>query len=138
VNRNTSTLDKVTSGCGEQVNDVLDGLIGFVVCGFEFAIGPMRGIGFVMKAAVGQRTAETFVKKQEQESDLEAFSREAVGVTAAVALEQPVTFEFAQIITELVQPVCFVGKSERGEDGSVNLFGRPAPDSIAAMQQNLQ
>ena len=44
------------------------------------------------------------------------------------------TFEFAQIIAELVEPVCFIGKSEGGKDGRVNLFGRPAPDGIAAVQ----
>jgi len=97
----------------------------------------MGGIGFVMKAAVGQRAAEAFVEEQEQKRDLEAFRRQAVGVTAAIALEQPVTFEFAQIIAKLVQSICFVGESEGGEDGRVNLFGRPAPDGIAAVQQNL-
>ena len=47
-------------------------------------------------------------------------------------------FEFAQIIAELVQSVCFRGKLERGDDGLVNLFGGPAPDGSAVMQENLQ
>jgi hypothetical protein len=40
-----------------------------VVIGFEFAIGAVRRIGFVMKAAVGQRAAKAFVEEQEQEED---------------------------------------------------------------------
>jgi len=44
-----------------------------------------------------------------------AFRCKAVGVTATVALEQPVTFEFAQVIAELVEPVCLVGKVEHGD-----------------------
>ena len=78
------------------------------------------------------------MEEQEQQGHLNSFGGEAVGVTAAIALQQPVTFEFAEIVTELVQPVCLVGKSERGEDGRVNLFGSPAADGITAMQKNLQ
>ena len=61
---------RVTSGCGEQVDDVLNGLVGFVVGGFQFAVGPVCGIGFVVKAAVGQRATETLVEEQEQERHL--------------------------------------------------------------------
>ena len=83
---------RVTSGCGEQVDDVLNGLVGFVVGGFQFAVGPVCGIGFVVKAAVGQRATETLVEEQEQERHLNAFGGKAVGVSAAVALDQPVAF----------------------------------------------
>ena len=92
----------------------------------------------MVEPAVGQRTAETFVEEPEQERGWEAFSRKAVGVTATVALEQPVTFEFAQILAELVQPVGIGRKLEGGEDGGVNLFGSTTADGIASVQENLQ
>ena len=44
---------------------MLNGFIGFVIGGFELTVGPVRGIGFVMEAAVGQRTAEALVEEQE-------------------------------------------------------------------------
>lgn len=70
----------------EQVNDVLDGLVGFVIGGFEFAIWPVVGIGFVMESAVGERAAEALVEEQEQERNVDAFGGQAVGVMAAIAL----------------------------------------------------
>jgi hypothetical protein len=69
----------ISSG-GQHIEDILNGLVSFVVSGFQFAIGAVSGIGLVMEAAVSQRTAESFVEKQEQQSDLEAFAGEAVGV----------------------------------------------------------
>ena len=60
-----------------------------------------------MKAAVGERATETLVEEQEQERDLDAFGGQPVGVAAAIALEQAVAFEFAQIVAELVQAVGF-------------------------------
>ena len=47
-------------------------------------------------------------------------------------------FEFAQVVAELVQTVGFRGKLEGGEDGLVNLFGCPAADGTAVMEENLQ
>jgi hypothetical protein len=55
----------VTSSCSKQIDDVLDGSVGLVICRFEFAVRPMRGIGLMVEAAVGQRTAEAFVEEQE-------------------------------------------------------------------------
>ena len=91
-----------------------------------------------MEAAVGERAAEALVEEQEQERDVDAFGGEAVGVAAAIAFQQAVAFELAQIVAELVQSVGFGGELERGEDGFVNLFGGPAADGIAAVQENLQ
>ena len=61
----------------------------------------------MVEAAVGEGTAEALVEEQEQERDLNAFGCEAVGVAVAVALQQAVPFEFAEIVAELVQPVGF-------------------------------
>jgi hypothetical protein len=78
------------------------------------------------------------VEEQEEERNVNAFGRQAVSVSAAIAFQQAVPFEFAQIIAELVQSVCFRGKLEGDDDGLVNLFGGPAPDGSAVMQENLQ
>ena len=39
-----------------------------MVSSFEFAVGPVLRIRFVMEAAVGERAAEALVEEQEQES----------------------------------------------------------------------
>ena len=82
-------------------------MVGLVIGGFEFAVWPMRGIGAVMEAAVGQGTAKAFVEEEEQECDLEAFGGEAVGIASAVALQERVAFQLAQIVAELVQAIGF-------------------------------
>ena len=91
-----------------------------------------------MKEAVGQWTAEPFVKKEEQECNLNALGGEQVRVTAGVTLEESVSFQLAQIVAELVQAVSFRREVESGDDGLVDLFSRPAADGIAAVQENLQ
>jgi len=122
----------------EQMNDAVDGLVGLVVCGFELAAGPVGRVGFVMEAAVGKRTTEALVEAQEQEGDVDAFCRQTVSVMAAIALEQMVPFEFAQVVAELVEPAGLRGELKRGEDRLVNLFGGPAADGAAVVQENLQ
>ena len=59
-----------------------------------------------MEAAVGEWAAEALVEEQEEERDVNAFCREAVSVAAAIAFQQPVSFELAQVVAELVQPYC--------------------------------
>ena len=44
---------------------MLDGLVGFVTGSFEFALGPVSGVGLVVEATVGKWTAETLVEEQE-------------------------------------------------------------------------
>jgi hypothetical protein len=91
-----------------------------------------------MEAAVGERAAETFVEEKERQRDVNAFRRQAVGIAPAIALQQTMAFEFAQIVPELVESVGFRGELEGGEDCLVNLFGRPAADGAAVVQENLQ
>ena len=47
-------------------------------------------------------------------------------------------FEFAQVVAQLVEAVGLLGEVEGGEDGMVDLPGRPAADLRAAVQQNLE
>ncbi len=62
-------------------------------------------IGLVMEAAVGQWSAEPLVKEEKQESDLDGLGGKVVAVAGAVPLKQVVTFQLAEIVTELVQAI---------------------------------
>lgn len=109
-----------------------------MIRGFEFAVWPVVRIGFVMEPAVSEGATESLMEEQEQERDVNAFGCEAVGIAAAITLEEAVSFELAEIVPDLVESVLFGGKLECGEDCVVNLFGRPAADGTAVMQQNFQ
>jgi len=109
-----------------------------VVGSFQFAVWSALRFGFVMEAAVGERTAKPFMEEQEEQRNIESFGRQAVGVTASIALQQAVPFELAQIVAELVESVVLPGELERGEDSFVDLFGRPAADGVASMQKDFQ
>ena len=50
---------------------MLDGFVGAVVSGFEFAGRLVSGVGPVVKAAVGEGSAEPFVKEQKEQRDLD-------------------------------------------------------------------
>ena len=80
----------------EQVHDLLDGFVRPVIGGLEFGIGSISRIGFVVKAAVGQRATETLVEEKEEQRDINALGGEAVAVAGAIALKQAMTFEFSQ------------------------------------------
>src|SRR5947209_8806815 len=138
VNKTTSAFKEVTLRRGQKVNDFLNGLVCLVVGEFKFAVRSVAGIGPVMEATVGQRTAELLVEEQEQERDLHTFGGEPVSVAGSITFEQAVTFEFAQIVAELVQPVSMGRKLERGEDGLMDLLGGPTADRVAAMQESFQ
>ena len=53
-------------------------------------------------------------------------------------MQQAVPFEFAQIVPELVESVIFRRDLKRGDDCVVELFGRPAADGTAVVQENFQ
>ena len=69
---------------------------------------------------------------EEQERQRASMSLEAI------ALQQTVTLVSAQVVAELVQTVSFVGQLEGGQDGLVDLLGRPTADGTAAVEQDLQ
>jgi hypothetical protein len=117
---------------------VLNGFVGAMVGGFELARRLVMGVGAVVKASVGERAAEPFVKEQEEQGDLNPFWGETVGVAGSVTLQQPVGFKLTQVVSELVQPVAAVGEVEGGEDGVVDLLGGPAADLTTAVQEDLE
>ena len=80
---------------GKQIDDLLDGFVGAVICGFQFTVRLVTGDRAVVEAAVGERTTEPFVEEEKEQRDLDAFWGEAVGVAGSIALQQAVTFEFA-------------------------------------------
>ena len=47
-------------------------------------------------------------------------------------------FQLAEAVAELVESICLGRELEVGEDCRVNVFGSPAADSTAVMQENLQ
>jgi hypothetical protein len=51
----------------------LDGFVGAVAGGFEFAGRLVSGVGAVMEAAVGERAAESLVEEQEEQRHLDPF-----------------------------------------------------------------
>src|SRR6516165_7755148 len=109
-----------------------------MVGGFESAGRLMSVVGAVMEATVGEGAAEPLVEEQEEKRHLDPFRCEPVGVAGAVALQQPVAFELAQVVAELVQAVGTVGEVKAGEDGVVDLLGGPAANLSAAMQEDFE
>ena len=80
---------------GKQIDDLLNGFVGAVICGFQFTVWLVTGDRTVVEAAVGERTAEPLVEEEKEQRDLDAFRGEAVGVSGSIPLQQAVTFEFA-------------------------------------------
>jgi hypothetical protein len=54
------------------------------------------------------------MKEEEQESDLDAFCREAVGVAWSVPLQQAVPLELAQIVAQVVQAIALRRRLTQG------------------------
>ena len=67
------------------------------------AVWPMLGIWPVVEATVGERSAQALMEEQEEQCDLNPFGGEKVGITRAVALEESVPLQFAQIVAKLVE-----------------------------------
>src|SRR6266436_905102 len=93
---------------GEQIDDLLDRLVGVVVGGFELADWLVAASGRWWK----RWAAEAFVEKEKELRDLNALRGETVGVAGCVTLHQPAALELAQVVAELVQAVGAVGEVE--------------------------
>src|SRR6202007_3443109 len=116
ADKKSSTIGAERSG-GKEIDDLLNGVVGAMIGGFELAGRLVMGVRAVVKAAVGERAAEPFVKEQEEQGDLNAFGGETVGVAGVLTLQQPVGFELAQVVAELVEPVGAVGEGGGGREG---------------------
>ena len=98
--------------------------------GFEFALWACGGVGLVVKQAVGEGAAELFVKEDECQGDAGPFVGQPVGVAFAVALQQSMRFQFAEIVAKLIETVAVGGEAEGGEESGVDVFGSPAPPTV--------
>ena len=123
---------------GKQIDDLLNGFVGAVICGFQFTLRLVTGDRPVVEAAVGEWTAEPFVKEEKQQRNLDAFWGEAVGVAGSIPLQQAVAFEFAQVVAQLVNAVASVGELEGGDYGLMDLLGGPATDVAATVQEDFE
>ena len=91
----------------------------------------------MVKEAVCEWAAKLFVEEHKHEGDLGAFVGEPVGITFAVAFQQPVRFHFPEIVAELIQSVAIGSDTEGCEHGVVDVFGSPAAHGSAAVQKSL-
>jgi hypothetical protein len=105
LNKTGSTSEATASSGGEQIDDFLDRFVGMMVGRFEPAVGSVLGSRLMMEAAVGEGSAQPFMKEEKEQRDLDAFRREAVGVAGAVTLQQGMTFELAQIVAQLIETI---------------------------------
>jgi len=64
VKQDDSNNEVAPSRGGEQIDDVLDGLVGAVVGGFESAVWAMLRVRTVVEATVGKWSAQPFVEEQ--------------------------------------------------------------------------
>ena len=60
-------MSDLTSGCGQEIDDPLDGGVGAMIGGLEPAVGAVVRVRAMVEAAVGERTAETFVEEQKEQ-----------------------------------------------------------------------
>src|SRR5712671_912524 len=64
VKQDDSNNEVAPSRSGEQIDDVLDGVVGAVVGGFESAVWAMLRVRTAVEAAVGKWSAQLFVEEQ--------------------------------------------------------------------------
>src|SRR6266853_164294 len=64
VKQNDFNNEVAASGCGEQIDDILDGPVGAVIGGFESTVWAMLRVWSVVEAAVGKWSAQPFVEQQ--------------------------------------------------------------------------
>jgi hypothetical protein len=64
LTRRVDTLRKLC--CFKELYDVVDGLVGAVIGGFEPAIGAVARVRAVVETAVGKRATEPLMKEEEE------------------------------------------------------------------------
>jgi hypothetical protein len=98
-------LEGAASRGGEQIDDGLDRFVGTVIGRFKLAVGSVLGLGLMMKAAIGDGSAQPFMREEKDQGDLNPFRREAIGVAGTVTLQQGMAFDLAQIVAQLVETI---------------------------------
>ena len=111
-------------------------MIRLVISGFQLSIGFLGFVGFVVKAAVGQWPAKFLVKEKEQQGHLDTLIGKKVGVASAIALDQAMGFQFAQIVTKLVDPILLGGQLEGAQDRFMNLLGGPTTNPGTSVKED--
>ena len=75
-----------------------------MILGLEFAGGLVVEVDPVMEASAGEWPTQAHVENRNRTPKY-ALGSALVGVLAAIVLEKPVTFQFPQVVAELIQTV---------------------------------
>jgi len=67
---------------GQEIDDLLNGFVGAVVGGFEFAGRLVLGVGAVVEAAVGEWAAKPFVEEENEQRNLMSATQSWFGRSA--------------------------------------------------------
>jgi hypothetical protein len=88
--------------------------------------------GASLKEAVGERTADALMEEHKEQGGAGSLVSETIGIAPAVAFEQGVGFQLAQVIAELGEGVTFGAEAEAGKNRLMDVAGPPSQDLGAA------
>src|SRR3974377_2575696 len=89
-----------------------------------------------MEEAEGKRAADALMEEDEEQGGAGALGAEARRITAAVALEQSMGFELAQVGAQLGKGVIGGREVEAFQDRLMELGAPPAPELGAGVEQD--
>src|SRR5262249_46954262 len=85
-NHRQEESNNLSASGGKQIDDLLNGIVGAVVGGFEFARWLVRGIWAVLEAAVGGKSAPPCMGEEGEEGELDSYWGVAGSIAGAVAV----------------------------------------------------
>ena len=92
-----------------------------------------------MQESTGRdRPVNAFTEERHEQSGFLAGSGEAVGITAAIAFQQAMGSQLAQIITQLTQGISFGIQLKAGTDGRKQLPRGPGRQTVTLTQKDFQ